>query len=123
MITGLVPVLLLRQHPLDSDDLRNPGTCNRPAHSLGYRGHILTKSRRYSTTYGALREERADYRKGDTKPVGGPDIVTESNWRYVGSGYTPGEADYAAGIAEGHAQNRQLAKGAQEDAQRWGEWL
>ncbi|WP_089101194.1 replication initiator [Streptomyces hyaluromycini] len=26
-------------------------------HTFGYRGHILTKSRRYSTTYGALREE------------------------------------------------------------------
>ncbi|MEW2291782.1 replication initiator [Streptomyces sp. NPDC006743] len=33
------------------------------AHSLGYRGHILTKSRRYSTTYGALREERTDHRR------------------------------------------------------------
>ncbi|WP_367669448.1 replication initiator [Streptomyces sp. DT2A-34] len=63
------------------------------AHALGYRGHILTKSRRYSTTYGALREERADHRRGDTKPTDGPDMVTESAWRYVGSGYTPGEAD------------------------------
>ncbi|MFE4448967.1 hypothetical protein, partial [Streptomyces sp. NPDC056820] len=31
MITGLVPVLLPRQLPLDADDLRDPGTCNRPA--------------------------------------------------------------------------------------------
>ncbi|MEU5444275.1 replication initiator [Streptomyces griseofuscus] len=38
------------------------------AHSLGYRGHILTKSRRYSTTYGALREERADHRRGGPSP-------------------------------------------------------
>ncbi|MEV6949477.1 replication initiator [Streptomyces sp. NPDC051172] len=80
------------------------------AHSLGYRGHILTKSRRYSTTYGALREERADYRKGDTKPMGGPDIVTESNWRYAGSGYTPGEADFALGIAEDLASLREIRR-------------
>ncbi|MFF9898640.1 replication initiator [Streptomyces longispororuber] len=29
-------------------------------HTLGYRGHILTKSRAYSTTYAALRAERAE---------------------------------------------------------------
>ncbi|MGI5436394.1 replication initiator [Streptomyces shenzhenensis] len=85
------------------------------AHSLGYRGHILTKSRRYSTTYGALREERADHRRGDTKPQDGPDTVTEAAWRYVGSGYTPGEADYAVGIAEDYATSRQLAREAAEE--------
>ncbi len=92
-------------------------------HSLGYRGHILTKSLRYSTTYGALREERADHRKGDTKPTDGPDTVTESNWRYAGSGYTPGEADFALGIAEDHVQSLRLAKEAWEDARQWEEWL
>jgi hypothetical protein len=92
------------------------------AHSLGYRGHILTKSRRYSTTYGALREERADYRKGDTKPTDNPDMVTEAAWRYVGSGYTPGEADVALGIAEDIAASRQLAKEDAEDRAQWGEW-
>ncbi|MCX5420771.1 plasmid replication initiator protein [Streptomyces sp. NBC_00114] len=92
-------------------------------HSLGYRGHILTKSRRYSTTYGALREERADYRRGDANPLDGPDMVTEAAWRYVGSGYTPGEADMAYGIAESRAQSLQLAREAREDAEQWGEWL
>src|SRR6185295_19046133 len=28
------------------------------AHMLGFRGHFLTKSRRYSTTFGAIRTER-----------------------------------------------------------------
>ncbi|MFD8719616.1 replication initiator [Streptomyces sp. NPDC059629] len=93
------------------------------AHSLGYRGHILTKSRRYSTTYGALREERADHRRGDTKPVDGPDMVTESAWRYVGSGHTPGAAGLALGIAEDHARSLQLAREAREDADQWREWL
>ncbi|MEV5533843.1 replication initiator [Streptomyces prunicolor] len=93
------------------------------AHSLGYRGHILTKSRRYSTTYGALREERADHRRGDTRPMGGPDAVTESAWRFVGSGHTPGAAGLALGIAESHAQSLQLAREARDDAARWGEWL
>jgi len=91
------------------------------AHSLGYRGHILTKSRRYSTTYGALREERADHRMGDAKPDG-PDAVTESAWRYVGSGHMPGATGLALGIAEDHARNLQLAREAREDPDQWGEW-
>ena len=33
----------------------------RCAHALGYRGHCLTKSRRYSTTFKALREAREAY--------------------------------------------------------------
>jgi len=32
-------------------------------HSLGYRGHITTKSRRYSTTMGALRARRHTWRE------------------------------------------------------------
>ncbi len=28
---------------------------------LGFGGHFATKSRAYSTTFGALRQERADY--------------------------------------------------------------
>ena len=31
-------------------------------HTLGYRGHITTKSRRYSTTMGALRTRRARWK-------------------------------------------------------------
>jgi hypothetical protein len=65
---------------------------------------------RYSTTYGALREERADHRRGDTKPEDGPDTVTESNWRYAGSGYSPGEADIALGIAEDLASLREIKR-------------
>ncbi|SFH17739.1 hypothetical protein SAMN02787118_15321 [Streptomyces mirabilis] len=32
------------------------------AHMLGFRRHFSSKSRTYSTTLGALRQERADYR-------------------------------------------------------------
>jgi hypothetical protein len=34
---------------------------HRHAHALGYRGQIITKSRKYSTTFSALRSARADY--------------------------------------------------------------
>lgn len=33
------------------------------AHMLGFGGHFLTKARRYSTTFGALRAARVDYRR------------------------------------------------------------
>ncbi|MFJ9006604.1 replication initiator [Streptomyces canus] len=82
------------------------------AHTLGYRGHILTKSRAYSTTYAALRAERAHH-------VGHadiPDTVTDRHWRYVGSGHTPGAALIAAGIAEDLATNREAVHDAASPA-------
>ncbi|MEW1545884.1 replication initiator [Streptomyces tsukubensis] len=65
-------------------------------HTLGYRGHILTKSRAYSTTYTALRTERAQHHGHTTTP----ETTTEHRWRYVDSGHTPGATLIAAGIAE-----------------------
>ncbi|MEU6080106.1 replication initiator [Streptomyces sp. NPDC047108] len=80
------------------------------AHTLGYRGHILTKSRRYSTTYAALREERAAHERGGSVPSDGLGAITEARWRYVRSGHTPGAALIAAGIAEDLARNREFAR-------------
>ncbi|MFE4409802.1 replication initiator [Streptomyces sp. NPDC056821] len=78
------------------------------AHTLGYRGHILTKSRAYSTTYAALRAQRSHH-QGHTDL---PDAITERHWRYVGSGHTPGAALIAAGVAEDLA----ISRGAARDA-------
>jgi hypothetical protein len=76
--------------------------------TLGYRGHMLTKTRRYSTTFGALRRARSEWRRRP-RPEGvdpseaavdedqdgeAADIVVERSWRYVGSGYL--DADQAA---------------------------
>ncbi|MFD8721975.1 replication initiator [Streptomyces sp. NPDC059629] len=80
-------------------------------HTLGYRGHILTKSRAYSTTYAALRAERAHH-MGHTDT---PDTITERHWRYVGSGHTPGAALIANGIAEDLAANREWSREAASD--------
>ncbi|MEJ8659030.1 replication initiator [Streptomyces halotolerans] len=77
------------------------------AHTLGYRGHILTKSRAYSTTYAALRADRAEHQgHGES----GADTVTDAQWRYVGSGHTPGAALIAAGIADDLARSRESAR-------------
>jgi hypothetical protein len=83
-------------------------------HTLGYRGHVLTKSRCYSTTYGALRTVRAEHQSGGTAVP--EDAVTDSAWRYVGSGHTIAEAEVAAGIAEDLAHSKRLRAEAQ------GEW-
>ncbi|MFE5819041.1 replication initiator [Streptomyces sp. NPDC056479] len=84
-------------------------------HTLGYRGHILTKSRAYSTTYAALRAERAHH-MGQTDST---DAITERHWRYAGSGHTPGAALIVAGVADDLATNREITKSL---AAEWG-WL
>ena len=40
------------------------------AHMLGYGGHFLTKSRRYSVTFGQLRSARTDHRRAQRHPDG-----------------------------------------------------
>lgn len=82
------------------------------AHTLGYRGHILTKSRAYSTTYAALRAERAHHVGHGAVQDNAPGLVTERSWRYVGSGHTPGVALIAAGIADDLATAREAARDA-----------
>ncbi|WBB64561.1 plasmid replication initiator protein [Streptomyces sp. WMMC500] len=81
-------------------------------HALGYRGHILTKSRAYSTTYAVLRAERADH-QGQSL-LSSDQSVVESHWRYVGSGHSPGAASIAAGLAADFAMNRVMARWAND---------
>ncbi|MEU5427779.1 replication initiator [Streptomyces olivoreticuli] len=81
------------------------------AHTLGYRGHILTKSRAYSTTYTALRTERADHERAGLQLPDTPDAITDTHWHYLGSGHPPpGAALIAAGIAEDLTTNREIAR-------------
>ena len=72
--------------------------------TLGYRGHPVTKSRRYSTTFGHLRRARADHRRRaaglaedavirELPADEDPDQVVEiREWRYAGRGYLDTEA-------------------------------
>ncbi|MFI1950691.1 replication initiator [Streptomyces xinghaiensis] len=82
------------------------------AHALGYRGHVLTKSRAYSTTYAALRAERAEHERTvrGSPPLADVETTSDAHWRYVGSGHSPGAALIAAGIAEDLARNREIAR-------------
>lgn len=100
------------------------------AHTLGYRGHWATRSRRYSTTLTALRETRRCWRAAAAAPVIAgcnptPPTVPRSHlevrhvvfgeWRYVGRGYrTPGDEWLAATAQhqylEGRRERRALVR-------------
>ncbi|MFJ8720210.1 replication initiator protein RepSA [Streptomyces sp. NPDC093269] len=89
------------------------------AHMLGFRGHFSTKSRRYSTTLGALRQVRADYRAAQQRAaLGLPDLdddpeattLTLAHWTYAGHGHTPGESWLAATIHRDIQLNRETAR-------------
>jgi len=68
------------------------------AHALGHGGHFLTKSRRYSTTFGRLRADRQDHRRAQRHPQGERDpwgrplddtvVLVLHTWTYAGTGYT-----------------------------------
>ncbi|WP_435253465.1 replication initiator protein RepSA [Streptomyces tendae] len=88
------------------------------AHMLGFRGHFSSKSRRYSTTLGALRQTRADYRAAQQREaLGLPDLddeqattLTLAHWSYAGHGHTPGELWLAANIRRDIQQSRETAR-------------
>ncbi|MGW7542217.1 replication initiator [Streptomyces sp. NPDC054770] len=79
-------------------------------HTLGFRGHVLTKSRQYSTTYGELRAVRAKHHQDSNSTFDIETAVTDSIWRYVGSGHSQAEFEIAAGIAEDLATLREIRR-------------
>jgi hypothetical protein len=92
------------------------------AHMLGFGGHFSTKSRRYSTTLGALRRARVAFairrRRGNTVPLdawGLPEddqvVVVVASWSYLGRGYqSTGEAWLAGSAAARAREARRIAK-------------
>jgi hypothetical protein len=79
------------------------------AHMLGFGGHFLTKSRRYSVTFGELRAARTQHRRAQRHPDGERDpwgrplderlVLVLTTWTYVGAGYTTPAADLALASA------------------------
>ncbi|MEU9127884.1 replication initiator protein RepSA [Kitasatospora sp. NPDC048540] len=110
------------------------------SHMLGFRGHFSSKSPTYSTTLGALRQVRADFRADEARralrerllEAGFPDLDELSNtdtfvlahWAFAGAGNSPGESLLAATIArelhERRTTDRQelLAQLAAEERQQ-----
>jgi hypothetical protein len=96
---------------------------NRWTHMLGYRGHFLTKSQRYSTTFTRLRNDRITYRRVQRYPDGEKDpwgrdldertVLLISAWRYAGTGHaTTAESQLALAAA---ARAREHDRIAQEE--------
>ena len=87
------------------------------AHMLGYGGHFLTKSRRYSVTFGQLRAARTQHRRSQRHPDGERDpwgrpldenvVLILATWTYAGTGHSTAtlSAELAltsADMARGH---------------------
>ncbi|MEV4017673.1 replication initiator [Nonomuraea angiospora] len=69
------------------------------AHMLGFRGHFSTRSRAYSTTLGAIREERAEYRRAQQGVERHEEsTLVMAHWSFAGQGYTPGESLLAGSV-------------------------
>jgi hypothetical protein len=79
---------------------RHDGRFRAWAHMLGYGGHFLTKSRRYSVTFGQLRAARADHRRATRPAELGRDawdrpldetvvLVLPTIWTYGGTDLNP----------------------------------
>ena len=73
--------------------------CELAAGMLGFGGHFLTKSRRYSVTFRILRDRRVIYRRtqplpgDDTRPPAEDTTLVVNFLRFVGSGWhTAGDA-------------------------------
>jgi hypothetical protein len=91
------------------------------AHMLGFGGHWSTKSRRYSTTMGALRRARVAFAKRRRAKDGVPldawgrpedddQVVIVASWVYVGAGYeTEGERWLALSAAARAREQRRIA--------------
>jgi hypothetical protein len=65
------------------------------AHMLGFRGHFSTKSRRYSTTLGALRAARSQHQRqhaittGIIRSPAGDTTLVLAHWHFAGRGHPP----------------------------------
>ena len=85
-------------------------------HTLGYRGHITTKTRGFSTTMGALRARRDAWHREQHGPTGegeeGPLDRPEAEWRYNGCGHTTEGERYLALSAA--ARDREMRRAARE---------
>ncbi|MFE9745993.1 replication initiator [Saccharothrix saharensis] len=96
----------------DLGDLEQYSKLNlrRWAHMLAFRGHFLSKSRAYSTTFKAIRGERRAFRTAEMLDQLGHDpasVLLVNDWTYTGTGYADdAERELALAIAERTREQR-----------------
>lgn len=87
-------------------------------HMIGFRGHFASKSRRYSTTLGAIRGERRIYRQQQAAEharelLDEDTTLVVSHWEFTGLGYlTTGDTTLALSAAARAREQRQAARDA-----------
>lgn len=87
---------------------------------IGFRGHFASKSRRYSTTLGAIRGERHAYRQRQAAEQTGEFAGDEqdttlvvASWEFTGVGYlTAGDTALALSAAARAREQQQAARDA-----------
>ena len=92
------------------------------AHMLGYGGHFLTKSRRYSVTFGQLRAARTSYRRAQRHPDGERDpwgrpldetvVLILTTWTYAGTGHSTATPGAELALASADMAREPLARPA-----------
>lgn len=84
------------------------------AHMLGFRGHFLTKSQRYSLTFTQLRGDRRTFQHHAALETLGLDpgsVVVVNHWNYTGNGHADdAERELAEAIYQRKRDNRTTKK-------------
>jgi hypothetical protein len=116
-IAAIATATYTAQRPRRNTADRRLGAC---AHAFGYRGHCLSKSRRYSTTFTALRQARDDHVRerlasSDDESQRALAEIEPANrikrFAYVGRGHlTTADAFLAASAAARARENRRAAR-------------
>jgi hypothetical protein len=87
-------------------------------HMLDFRGHFASKSRRYSTTLGAIRGERRTYRQRQAAEhvrelLDDDTTLIVPHWEFTGVGYlTTGDTTLARSTAARARERQQAARDA-----------
>ena len=125
----ICPTCAAEQVAADDADRRAPAgppaspylKLRRWAHMLGFGGHFLTKSRRYSITFAMLRDQRVTFRRTQTSgpeqaaPAEPPTTVVVNFLAFVGAGWqTPADAMLANTSAAMAREHQETARQALE---------
>ncbi|WP_345703231.1 replication initiator, partial [Pseudonocardia eucalypti] len=92
------------------------------AHMLGFRGHFLTKSQRYSTTFRAIRAEQHRFQIGHTLTELGADldpdqVIVVNDWNVVSIGHR-NHAEYELAHAIGERARHLPGEKTRREVQR-----
>jgi hypothetical protein len=81
------------------------------AHTMGYGGHFLTKSRKYSVTFGHLRAARRHHHAPELASHDDMTLVVLRQWTYRGSGWeTTADAELARQAADAARARKPLIR-------------